>query len=141
MDGVERAEKHAKGYIEGLEMLASMRLCANVPAQHAIQTALGGYQSISEFITHGGRLYEQRNRAWELINDIPGVSCVKPCGALYMFPKIDAKRFNIHDDQKMVLDFLLQEKFCWCKGRHSTGRGRITSALSRYRVSMISSCR
>lgn len=91
-------------------MLASMRLCANVPAQHAIQTALGGYQSISEFITHGGRLYEQRNRAWELINDIPGVSCVKPRGALYMFPKIDAKRFNIHDDQKMVLDFLLQEK-------------------------------
>ncbi len=91
-------------------MLASMRLCANVPAQHAIQTALGGYQSISEFITPGGRLYEQRNRAWELINDIPGVSCVKPRGALYMFPKIDAKRFNIHDDQKMVLDFLLQEK-------------------------------
>lgn len=121
-------------------MLASMRLCANVPAQHAIQTALGGYQSISEFITPGGRLYEQRNRAWELINDIPGVSCVKPRGALYMFPKIDAKRFNIHDDQKMVLDFLLQEKSCWCKGRHSTGRGRITSALSRYRVSMISSC-
>ncbi len=103
-------KKHAKGYIEGLEMLASMRLCANVPAQHAIQTALGGYQSISEFITPGGRLYEQRNRAWELINDIPGVSCVKPRGALYMFPKIDAKRFNIHDDQKMVLDFLLQEK-------------------------------
>ncbi|MCU8649055.1 alanine transaminase AlaA, partial [Escherichia coli] len=96
-------KKHAKGYIEGLEMLASMRLCANVPAQHAIQTALGGYQSISEFITPGGRLYEQRNRAWELINDIPGVSCVKPRGALYMFPKIDAKRFNIHDDQKMVL--------------------------------------
>ncbi len=70
-------KKHAKGYIEGLEMLASMRLCANVPAQHAIQTALGGYQSISEFILPGGRLYEQRNRAWELINDIPGVSCVK----------------------------------------------------------------
>ncbi|EAW1846115.1 aminotransferase, partial [Salmonella enterica subsp. enterica] len=89
-------KKHAKGYIEGLEMLASMRLCANVPAQHAIQTALGGYQSISEFILPGGRLYEQRNRAWELINDIPGVSCVKPRGALYMFPRIDAKRFNIH---------------------------------------------
>lgn len=121
-------------------MLASMRLCANVPAQHAIQTALGGYQSISEFITPGGRLYEQRNRAWELINDIPGVSCVKPRGALYMFPKIDAKRFNIHDDQKMVLDFLLQEKVLLVQGRHSTGRGRITSALSRYRVSMISSC-
>ena len=109
-------KKHAKGYIEGLEMLASMRLCANVPAQHAIQTALGGYQSISEFIIPGGRLYEQRNRAWELINDIPGVSCVKPKGALYMFPKIDAKRFNIHDDQKMVLDFLLQEKVLLVQG-------------------------
>ncbi|MBK0364913.1 pyridoxal phosphate-dependent aminotransferase [Salmonella enterica] len=109
-------KKHAKGYIEGLEMLASMRLCANVPAQHAIQTALGGYQSISEFILPGGRLYEQRNRAWELINDIPGVSCVKPRGALYMFPRIDAKRFNIHDDQKMVLDFLLQEKVLLVQG-------------------------
>ena len=109
-------KKHAKGYIEGLEMLASMRLCANVPAQHAIQTALGGYQSISEFIVPGGRLYEQRNRAWELINEIPGVSCVKPNGALYMFPKIDAKRFNIHDDQKMVLDFLLQEKVLLVQG-------------------------
>ena len=109
-------KKHAKGYIEGLEMLASMRLCANVPAQHAIQTALGGYQSISEFIIPGGRLYEQRNRAWELINDIPGVSCMKPKGALYMFPKIDAKRFNIHDDQKMVLDFLLQEKVLLVQG-------------------------
>ena len=109
-------KKNVKGYIEGLEMLASMRLCANVPAQHAIQTALGGYQSISEFIVPGGRLYEQRNRAWELINDIPGVSCVKPNGALYMFPKIDAKRFNIHDDQKMVLDFLLQEKVLLVQG-------------------------
>ncbi|WP_447537972.1 alanine transaminase AlaA [Escherichia coli] len=88
----------------------------NGPKKHAIQTALGGYQSISEFITPGGRLYEQRNRAWELINDIPGVSCVKPRGALYMFPKIDAKRFNIHDDQKMVLDFLLQEKVLLVQG-------------------------
>ncbi len=93
-----------------------IRTFPNVPAQHAIQTALGGYQSISEFITPGGRLYEQRNRAWELINDIPGVSCVKPRGALYMFPKIDAKRFNIHDDQKMVLDFLLQEKVLLVQG-------------------------
>ncbi|MTC35939.1 aminotransferase class I/II-fold pyridoxal phosphate-dependent enzyme [Providencia alcalifaciens] len=110
-------KKHAKGYIEGLEMLASMRLCANVPMQHAIQTALGGgYQSISEFIQPGGRLYEQRNRAWELINQIPGVSCVKPQGALYMFPKIDIKRFNIHDDQKMILDLLLQEKVLLVQG-------------------------
>ncbi|MDR0805141.1 MAG: pyridoxal phosphate-dependent aminotransferase [Enterobacteriaceae bacterium] len=107
---------HAKGYIEGLEMLASMRLCANVPMQHAIQTAIGGYQSINEFIQPGGRLYEQRNRAWELINDIPGVSCVKPNGALYMFPKIDAKRFNIHNDQKMVLDLLLQQKVLLVQG-------------------------
>ncbi|MDC9588275.1 pyridoxal phosphate-dependent aminotransferase [Xenorhabdus sp. XENO-10] len=109
-------KKQAKDYIEGLEMLASMRLCANVPMQHAIQTALGGYQSISEFILPGGRLYEQRNRAWELINQIPGVSCVKPMGALYMFPKIDIKRFNIHDDQKMVLDLLLQEKVLLVQG-------------------------
>lgn len=109
-------KKHAKGYIEGLEMLASMRLCANVPMQHAIQTALGGYQSISEFIQPGGRLYEQRNRAWELINDIPGVSCVKPRGALYMFPKIDAKKFNILNDQKMVLDLLLQQKVLLVQG-------------------------
>lgn len=109
-------KKHAKGYIEGLEMLASMRLCANVPMQHAIQTALGGYQSISEFIQPGGRLYEQRNRAWELINDIPGVSCVKPRGALYMFPKIDAKKFNIQNDQKMVLDLLLQQKVLLVQG-------------------------
>ncbi|MDC9621865.1 pyridoxal phosphate-dependent aminotransferase [Xenorhabdus sp. XENO-7] len=109
-------KKQAKGYIEGLEMLASMRLCANVPMQHAIQTALGGYQSISEFIFPGGRLYEQRNRAWELINQIPGVSCVKPMGALYMFPKIDTKRFNVHDDQKMVLDLLLQEKVLLVQG-------------------------
>jgi len=109
-------KKHAKGYIEGLEMLASMRLCANVPMQHAIQTALGGYQSISEFIKPGGRLFEQRNRAWELINDIPGVSCVKPSGALYMFPRIDARRFNILDDQKLVLDLLLQEKVLLVQG-------------------------
>lgn len=109
-------KKHAKSYIEGLNMLASMRLCANVPMQHAIQTALGGYQSISEFILPGGRLYEQRNRAWELINQIPGVSCVKPMGALYMFPKIDLTRYSIKDDQKMILDLLLQEKVLLVQG-------------------------
>lgn len=109
-------KKHAKSYIEGLNMLASMRLCANVPMQHAIQTALGGYQSISEFILPGGRLYEQRNRAWELINQIPGVSCVKPMGALYMFPKIDLNRYSIKDDQKMILDLLLQEKVLLVQG-------------------------
>ncbi|MEQ5141168.1 pyridoxal phosphate-dependent aminotransferase [Proteus vulgaris] len=109
-------KKHVKSYIEGLNMLASMRLCANVPMQHAIQTALGGYQSISEFILPGGRLYEQRNRAWELINQIPGVSCVKPMGALYMFPKIDLHRYSIKDDQKMILDLLLQEKVLLVQG-------------------------
>ncbi|HIF9402642.1 TPA: pyridoxal phosphate-dependent aminotransferase [Photobacterium damselae] len=100
----------AKGYIEGLDMLASMRLCANVPMQHAIQTALGGYQSINELILPGGRLLEQRNKAYELLTQIPGVSCVKPKGALYMFPKLDQKKFNIEDDQRMALDFLQQEK-------------------------------
>lgn len=109
-------KKHAKSYIEGLEMLASMRLCANVPMQHAIQTAIGGYQSINEFIHPGGRLFEQRNRAWELINEIPGISCVKPMGALYMFPKLDQKKFNIRNDQKMVLDLLLQEKVLLVQG-------------------------
>ncbi|KAB7711519.1 aminotransferase class I/II-fold pyridoxal phosphate-dependent enzyme [Plesiomonas shigelloides] len=109
-------KKHAKSYIEGLEMLASMRLCANVPMQHAIQTAIGGYQSINEFIHPGGRLYEQRNRAWELINELPGISCVKPMGALYMFPKLDQKKFNIRNDQKMVLDLLLQEKVLLVQG-------------------------
>ncbi|XOD70452.1 MAG: pyridoxal phosphate-dependent aminotransferase [Sodalis sp. (in: enterobacteria)] len=109
-------KKHVKSYLDGLEMLASMRLCANVPMQYAIQAALGGYQSISEFLRPGGRLYEQRNLAWELINDIPGVSCVKPSGAIYMFPRIDAKRFNIHDDQKLVLDFLLQKKVLLVQG-------------------------
>ena len=93
-----------------------MRLCANVPMQHAIQTALGGYQSINELILPGGRLLEQRDKAFELINQIPGISCVKPKGAMYLFPKIDTKMYNIHDDQKMVLDFLIQEKVLLVQG-------------------------
>ncbi|MGL5045376.1 MAG: pyridoxal phosphate-dependent aminotransferase [Plesiomonas sp.] len=109
-------KKHAKGYIEGLDMLASMRLCANVPMQHAIQTAICVYQSISEFIQPGGRLYDQRNRAWELINQIPGISCVKPMGAVYMFPRLDQKKFNIQNDQKMVFDLLMQEKVLLVQG-------------------------
>ncbi|OOE59899.1 aminotransferase [Salinivibrio sp. ML323] len=109
-------KQHARGYIEGLEMLASMRLCANVPMQHAIQTALGGYQSINELILPGGRLLEQRDKAYELINQIPGVSCKKPKGALYLFPKIDTKRYNIHNDEKLMLDFLLQEKVLMVHG-------------------------
>lgn len=109
-------KKKALSYIEGLNMLASMRLCANVPMQHGIQTALGGYQSIQEFIQPGGRLYEQCHSAWKWLNDIPGVSCVKPKGALYLFPKLDRARFNLHDDQKLVLDFLLQEKVLLVQG-------------------------
>ncbi|MCD9465260.1 pyridoxal phosphate-dependent aminotransferase [Photobacterium phosphoreum] len=104
------AKYKAKGYIEGLEMLSSMRLCANVPMQHAIQTALGGYQSINELILPGGRLLEQRDKAYDLLTQIPGVSCVKPKGALYLFPKLDQKKFNIIDDQRFAMDFLLQEK-------------------------------
>ena len=106
----------ARGYIEGLEMLASMRLCANVPMQHAIQTALGGYQSINELILPGGRLRRQRDKAWELLNEIPGVSCVKPKGALYMFPRLDPKVYDIRDDQKMVFDLLQQEKLLLVQG-------------------------
>jgi alanine-synthesizing transaminase len=109
--------KHlAKGYIEGLDMLANMRLCANVPAQHAIQTALGGYQSINDLVLPQGRLLEQRNRAWELLNDIPGISCVKPMGALYAFPRIDPKVCPIHNDEKFVLDLLLSEKLLVVQG-------------------------
>ena len=109
--------KHlASGFIAGLDILASMRLCANVPMQHAIQTALGGYQSINELILPGGRLLEQRDRAWEMINQIPGVSCVKPKGAMYLFPKLDKKKFNLKDDQKLVEDFLVQEKVLLVQG-------------------------
>lgn len=116
----------AKPYIEGLEMLSSMRLCANVPMQHAIQTALGGYQSINELILPGGRLLEQRDKAYDMITSIPGISCVKPKGALYLFPKLDQKKFNIVDDERMALDFLQQEKvllvhgtgFNWKKPDH-----------------------
>ena len=93
-----------------------MRLCSNVPAQHAIQTALGGYQSINELTAPGGRLYEQRNLAWQMLNDIPGISCIKPMGALYLFPKIDTKKFNIKDDEKFVLDLLLKEKVLVVQG-------------------------
>lgn len=110
-------KKAAAGYIEGLDMLASMRLCATVPMQHAIQTALGGYQSINEFILPGGRLLEQRNKAYEMINQIPGMSCVKPQGAMYMFPKIDIEMYNIHDDEKFVFDLLTQEKVLLVHGR------------------------
>ena len=109
--------KHnAADFIEGLNMLSSMRLCANVPAQHAIQTGLGGYQSINDLILPGGRLKEQRDLAWEMLDSIPGVSCVKPKGALYLFPKLDVKRFNIYDDEKFAYDLLKQEKMLVVQG-------------------------
>ncbi len=113
---VSGPKHNARSYLEGLEMLASMRLCANVPAQHAIQTALGGYQSINDLILPGGRLLEQRNRAWEMLNQIPGVSCTKPKGALYLFPRLDPEQYKIHDDERLVLDFLLQEKVLLVQG-------------------------
>lgn len=99
-------KSHVKGYIEGLNMLSSMRLCSNVLSQQIIQTALGGYQSVDGLLLPGGRIYEQREFIYNAINDIPGLSAVKPKAAFYIFPKIDTKRFNILDDEKFVLDFL-----------------------------------
>lgn len=109
-------KQYAKDYIQGLEILASMRLCANVPMQHGIQTALGGYQSINELILPGGRFRRQRDLAYDLVSQIPGISVVKPKGALYMFPRIDPKVYKIKDDQKMVLDLLKQEKMLIVQG-------------------------
>ena len=113
---VSGAKHKARDFIEGLDILASMRLCANVPAQHAIQTSLGGRQSINDLILPGGRLLEQRDRAWELLNQIPGVSCVKPRGAIYLFPRLDPKVHRIHDDEKLVYDLLTQEKMLLVQG-------------------------
>lgn len=109
--------KHlAREYIKGVEMLASMRLCANVPAMYAVQTALGGYQSINELILPGGRLLEQRNAAYEALNAIPGISCVKPKGAIYMFPKIDRNIYKFGNDQQLILDFLIEHKVLLVQG-------------------------
>jgi len=108
---------HAEDFLEGLNILASMRLCANVPCQHAIQTALGGYQSINELIQGDGRLLKQRNLAYEMINAIDGLSCHPAMGALYLFVKVDMEKFNITDDEKMVLDLLKQEKILLVHGR------------------------
>lgn len=113
---ISGAKHKAQSYIEGINMLSSMRLCANVPAMFAIQTALGGYQSINELILPGGRLREQRDIAWKKLNDIPGISCVKPKGALYLFPKIDLDYHRIQDDEKMVQDFLIQKKILLVQG-------------------------
>ncbi len=103
--------KHlALDFLEGLTLLANMRMCPNVPAQHAIQTALGGYQSINEYIHPGGRFYEQSKAAAQMLNEIPGVSCVEPRGALYCFPRLDTEMFGIEDDEAFVLDLLRAKK-------------------------------
>ena len=109
-------KRHAKDYIEGLNMLASMRLCANVPGQMAIQTALGGYQSINDLIAPNGRLTRQRDLAWKMLTDIPGVTCVKPKGALYLFPKLDPKMYPIKDDEQFMLELLKEEKVLLVQG-------------------------
>jgi len=109
-------KKHARDYIEGLNMLASMRLCANVPAQYAIQTALGGYQSIDDLVAPSGRLARQRDLAHKLLTDIPGVTCVKPQGALYLFPRLDPKIYPISDDQQFILELLQEEKVLLVQG-------------------------
>ena len=142
-----------RDYIEGLNMLSSMRLCANVPGQYAIQTALGGYQSINDLVAEGGRLAKQRDLAWKLITAIPGVTCVKPKSALYLFPKLDAEMYPIEDDQQFVADLLKEEKvllvqgsgFNWSKPDHfrvvflphedvlTEAIGRLARFLERYR--------
>jgi len=109
-------KRRAKDYIEGLDMLASMRLCANAPGQYAIQTALGGYQSINDLIAEGGRLRRQRDLAHELITAIPGVSCVKPKATLYMFPRLDPKVYPIKNDQNFIAELLQEEKVLLVQG-------------------------
>lgn len=110
-------KSHAKGYIEGLNMLASMRLCANVPGQSIIQTALGGYQSADALLVPGGRVYEQREYIWRALNDMPGISAVKPKAAFYIFPKIDTKMYNIYDDEQFALDLLHEKHILVTHGR------------------------
>ena len=119
-------KKAAAGYIEGIKMLSNMRLCSNVPAQSIIQTALGGYQSVEEYLQPGGRIYEQREVIYKLLNDIPGVSAKKPKAAFYIFPKLDVEKFNIYDDEKFALDLLREKRilivhgggFNWDKPDH-----------------------
>ena len=110
------ARHQARDYIEGLGILSAMRLCANMPAQLAIQTSLGGFQSINQLTAPGGRLAVQRDALYEAVNAIPGISCTRPQGAFYLFPKIDARRFGVVDDERMVLDLLEQEKVLVVQG-------------------------
>ena len=113
---VSGKKNHAQDYITGLTMLASMRLCANVPAQYGIQTALGGYQSINDLVMLDGRLMRQRDLAWKLLTEIPGISCFKPPAAMYLFPRLDPKVYPIRDDQQFVLDLLMEEKVLLVQG-------------------------
>lgn len=109
-------QQHAKGFIEGITLLASTRLCPNVPAQHAVQAALGGVQSIESLIAPSGRLHLQRDAAWEGLSAIPGVSCVRPAGALYAFPRLDPEVHEIHDDAKLIYDLLVAERILLVQG-------------------------
>lgn len=113
---VSGAKRRARDYIEGLNMLASMRLCANTPGQLAIQTALGGYQSIKDLVAPGGRLCRQRDLAYELLTQIPGVSVVKPKAALYMFPRLDPKLYPVADDQQFAYELLAEQKVLIVQG-------------------------
>jgi alanine-synthesizing transaminase len=113
---VSGPKQHAASYIEGLDILANMRLCPNVPTQYAVQTALGGHQSINDLVLPGGRLHDQRDTAWRMLNEIPGVSCVKPKGALYAFPRLDPDVYPIADDEQFVLDLLRTEKLLVVQG-------------------------
>ena len=114
--GLSGAKDKAKGYVEGLNMLSNMRLCSNVPAQSIVQTALGGYQSVNEYIVPGGRIYEQRNYIYEALKEIPGITVKKPKAAFYIFPKLDTARFNIHDDAQFALDFLREKQVLVVQG-------------------------
>jgi alanine-synthesizing transaminase len=113
---VSGEKRHARDYIEGLDMLASMRLCANVPAQYAIQTALGGYQSIDDLVLPTGRLGRQRDLAYDLLTSIPGVTCHKPQAAMYLFPQLDPRLYPITNDQHFILELLLEEKVLVVQG-------------------------
>jgi alanine-synthesizing transaminase len=113
---VSGEKRHARDYIEGLNMLASLRLCSNTPGQLAIQTALGGYQSIKDLVAPGGRLYHQRALAYDMLTQIPGVSLVKPKAALYMFPRLDPKVYPIADDQQFAYELLAEEKVLIVQG-------------------------
>ncbi|MCO4836757.1 MAG: pyridoxal phosphate-dependent aminotransferase [Oceanospirillaceae bacterium] len=113
---ISGAKHNAKDYIQGLDMLASMRLCSNVPSQYAIQTALGGYQSIKELTCDGGRLKRQRDLAWQMLDALPGVSCHKPEGALYLFVRLDPDVYHIENDEKFAFDLLSQQKVLVVQG-------------------------